>query len=199
MGSACIAGPARKQHEQQRHVHWRGGGGYCVTVLALTALPLMLAAAAGTLYALDAPPSVHAAAAAVLARRSPPATSWPRTSDRHDWLDSPIQQIFRNLGKMGLPAAWPGSLLVPGPVHFGLRVPKSSSSVHDLVARSERDGEAGWGENYSPDGMTPRDVHNAATAEHCSAAAVWRWLVGSAGRGGDGRRGLRGDAIMATL
>ena len=102
-------------------------------------------------------------------------------------------------GKWPFPWLGPGSLLVPGPVHFGLRVPKSSSSVHDLVARSERDGEAGWGENYSPDGMTPRDVHNAATAEHCSAAAVWRWLVGSAGRGGDGRRGLRGDAIMATL
>ena len=70
MGFACVAGSARKQHEQQRHVHRRGSGRYCAALLALTALPLMLAdAAADTLYALDAPQSVlaHAAAGAVLA------------------------------------------------------------------------------------------------------------------------------------
>ena len=75
MDSACIAGPARKQHEQQRHVHRRGSGRYCAALLALTALPLMLAdAAADTLYALDAPQSVlaHAAAGAVLAPLAAP-------------------------------------------------------------------------------------------------------------------------------
>ena len=49
-------------------------------------------------------------------------------------------------------------------------------SLRDLSA-TER--QAGWGENYNPDAMTPPDVHNTARAEHCSAAAAWRWWEGA--------------------
>ena len=76
---------------------------------------------------------------------------------------------------------------------LSIRIPVSGGRYRDdeLVAQSERDGEAGWGENYNPDAMMSRDGRNApAAAEYCSHSPPHPpvALAGQAGATDDGAR-----------